>query len=108
MPPKKKDNVRDWFSKEMTTEERIKARKILVPHPQPVEDYDTLPCDECDGTGECFECGGEGFIEHYCDCEFCDTDTQECEECKILGECNECDGTGLVSINEPDNDPTKY
>ena len=108
MPAEKKDNIRDWFTKDMSTKKRIRIRKVLVPIPGPVEDYDTLSCDECNGTGKCEECEGEGFIEHYCDCEFCDTDTQECEECNVTGECNECNGTGFVSINKPENDPTKY
>ena len=60
------------------------------------------------GENSKIECGGSGEIEHDCSCDLCDIYDEECWECDGSGECKECEGNGLVSINEPENDPTKY
>lgn len=53
---------------------------------------ESVDCIECDGTGECQECGGE---------------EEDCEICSGSGECQECDGAGSLIQDVPEeNDGT--
>jgi hypothetical protein len=52
-------------------------------------------CSDCDGTGECIYCEGTGFMDHYCDCEFC----METEE-----DCDECNGGGRFEVEESEGE----
>jgi hypothetical protein len=45
---------------------------------------ETAACANCDGTGACPECGGEGRFEDGEECDVCGTST-DCPECNGMG-----------------------
>jgi len=64
-------------------------------------------CDMCDGTLECFECGGSGDCPECGgvnkeSCLVCDG-TGECEACGGSGECGYCGETGTMECDSCDN-----
>lgn len=46
------------------------------------------PCEECDGTGRCVTCNGDGTID----------DDHICRDCALTGRCEYCDGTGKTEV----------
>jgi hypothetical protein len=49
----------------------------------------TRDCEECEATGVCNACQGDGFFE-------VDSEEEDCEECDGTGTCSTCDGSGEV------------
>jgi hypothetical protein len=78
--------------------------------PEPPADDEQLidggiPCDECNGTGECSECDGTCYATCRCHCG--DEHDTECETCvddkgDSTGKCQECDGTGRICVRKLD------
>ena len=79
--------VRDWFTSGKTYTQQMEERKKLVPVDTVIGDAWT-DCDECAGTGCCEGCGGDSYIEHYCDCSFCDETEERCGRCDGTGKCD--------------------
>lgn len=56
---------------------------------------DKYACRDCDGTGLCWRCGGEGIWDGGdTTCGFCGGD----------GGCDRCGGTGTEPVDAPDDD----
>lgn len=70
---------------------------------------DTKPCRECDGSGRCDECMGDGVTG--CECECGDIHDRRCEACDDWatseygdGRCYLCHGTGRVPLTDADRE----
>jgi len=52
------------------------------------KEHKTVQCDECQGTGRCFFCGGSGET----------TEKKQCSGCQPpgSGKCSKCSGTGRM------------
>jgi hypothetical protein len=57
-----------------------RGRVVMEP-----DDYDDAPCDNCDGSGRCPDCGGQDGA---------DGTGRVCESCGGTGTCEECGGVG--------------
>jgi hypothetical protein len=54
----------------------------------PKKEYKTVECDECQGTGKCFFCGGSGSAANKKPCSGCQPPG--------TGRCSKCSGTGKM------------
>ena len=55
------------------------------------DDTSVLDCVFCDGTGECSNCGGDGYVYSYA---LGERDKVNCTKCSATGRCWYCNGTG--------------
>ena len=55
------------------------------------DDTSALDCVFCDGTGECSNCGGDGYVYSYA---LGERDKVNCSKCSATGKCWYCSGTG--------------
>jgi len=54
----------------------------------PKKEHKTVECDECQGTGKCFFCGGTGKGQNQKPCSGCQPPG--------TGRCSKCSGTGRM------------
>lgn len=80
----------DLSPEELTPEDRdnIEAREPILPC-----------CDDCNGSGECIQCDGEGTTKVQCDDCHHEHDC-DCNHCDSSGECPTCDGSGHAPQNQ--------
>lgn len=64
---------------------------------------------ECSCLETCGDCGGEGEVDHDCDCDYC-YETQDCDNCDGTGmvaslACEICSGSGKAWACQLENSP---